>query len=96
LSATQRDEPHPARRHTIIGPVTVRGAAASVAHESAAADLVERCCAPVRRFADGLAKVPGARVLNDVVLNQVLVRFGDDDAPTPEVIRRVLADGTAS
>jgi len=29
-----------------------------------------------------------------VVLNQVLVRFGDDDALTREVVRRVQADGT--
>jgi hypothetical protein len=37
-------------------------------------------------------------VLNEVVLNQVLVRFldpgGDHDARTREVIRRVQADGT--
>jgi glutamate/tyrosine decarboxylase-like PLP-dependent enzyme len=59
------------------------------------ADLVERCCAHARRFADGLAEVPGARVLNDVVLNQVLVRFGDDDEVTRKVVRRILADGTA-
>ena len=59
------------------------------------ADLVERCCAHARRFAAGVADMPGARVLNDVVLNQVLVRFGDDDEVTREVVRRVLADGTA-
>jgi hypothetical protein len=34
-------------------------------------------------------------VLNDVVLNQVLLRFGDDDARTNEVIARVQAGGTA-
>jgi hypothetical protein len=33
--------------------------------------------------------------VNDVVLNQVLVRFGDDDQRTREVIGRVQADGTA-
>jgi glutamate/tyrosine decarboxylase-like PLP-dependent enzyme len=59
------------------------------------ADLVERCCGHARRFADGLADLPGARVLNEVVLNQVLVRFADDDELTREVVRRVLADGTA-
>jgi glutamate/tyrosine decarboxylase-like PLP-dependent enzyme len=59
------------------------------------ADLVERCCAHARRFADGIAQIPSAQVLNDVVLNQVLVRFGDDDETTREVVRGMLADGTA-
>jgi glutamate/tyrosine decarboxylase-like PLP-dependent enzyme len=59
------------------------------------ADLVERCCAHARRFADGIAAIPGAQILNDVVLNQVLVRFGDDDEMSREVGRRVLQDGTA-
>ena len=58
-------------------------------------DLVERCCGHARRLADGLASVPGARVLNDVVLNQVLVRFGEDDGRTREVIERVQAGGEA-
>ena len=40
------------------------------------------------------AREPGVEVLNDVVLNQVLVRFGDDDEITQEVVRRVQADGT--
>ncbi len=38
-------------------------------------DLVERCCALARRMAGDLAVAPGVEVLNDVVLNQVLVRF---------------------
>ena len=42
------------------------------------ADLVERCCALARRFAVELATLDGVTVVNDVVLNQVLVRFGDD------------------
>ena len=37
----------------------------------------------------------GVEVLNDVVLNQVLVRFGDSDERTREVIARVQEDGTA-
>ena len=36
-------------------------------------DLVERCCALARRFADGLAAIPGVEVLNSVELNQVLL-----------------------
>jgi glutamate/tyrosine decarboxylase-like PLP-dependent enzyme len=58
------------------------------------ADLVEGCCALARRMAERLAAEPGVAVLNDVVLNQVLVRFGDDDGVTAEVIRRVQDEGT--
>jgi glutamate/tyrosine decarboxylase-like PLP-dependent enzyme len=58
-------------------------------------DLVERCCALARRMADALAAVPDVRVLNDVTLNQVLVRFGDDDERTRDVIRRVQESGEA-
>jgi glutamate/tyrosine decarboxylase-like PLP-dependent enzyme len=62
------------------------------------AELVERCCRHARRFADTLAAAGGVEVLNEVVLNQVLVRFldpgGDHDGRTREVIRRVQADGT--
>jgi glutamate/tyrosine decarboxylase-like PLP-dependent enzyme len=56
------------------------------------ADLVERSCAHARLFAE-LLEASGATILNDVVLNQVLVRFGDGET-TREVIRRVQADGT--
>jgi glutamate/tyrosine decarboxylase-like PLP-dependent enzyme len=58
------------------------------------AELVERCCHHARAFADHLGAEPGVEVLNDVVLNQVLVRFGDDDETTREVVRRVQEDGT--
>ena len=40
------------------------------------ADLVERSCRHAARFADGLSAA-GYEILNDVVLNQVLVSFGD-------------------
>ncbi len=40
------------------------------------AEMIERCCAHARRFAEGL-RAAGHTVLNDVVLNQVVVRFGD-------------------
>ena len=61
--------------------------------------LVDRCCARARRFAEQLGRVSRVHVLNEVVLNQVLVRFdppggGDTDAFTREVIARVQADGT--
>ncbi len=58
-------------------------------------DLVERCCALAVQLADRLRDEADVAVLNDVVLNQVLVRFGDDDARTNEVIRRVQEEGTA-
>jgi len=61
--------------------------------------LVDRSCALAQRFAERLGRAPGVQVLNEVVLNQVLVRFeppggGDADAFTREVIARVQADGT--
>jgi glutamate/tyrosine decarboxylase-like PLP-dependent enzyme len=61
--------------------------------------VVDRCCALARRFAERLQRSPGVQVLNDVVLNQVLVRFeppggGDADTFTREVIGRVQTDGT--
>src|SRR5262249_15944040 len=37
--------------------------------------IVDRCCALARRFAERLGRAPGVHVLNEVVLNQVLVRF---------------------
>lgn len=51
------------------------------------AELIERCCAHARRFAE-LLTAGGATVLNDVVLNQVLV------AAPLDAIARVQADGT--
>jgi glutamate/tyrosine decarboxylase-like PLP-dependent enzyme len=59
------------------------------------ADLVERCCARANRLADAMSDLDGAEVLNDVVLNQVLVRFGDDDATTRAVIEHVQREGEA-
>jgi glutamate/tyrosine decarboxylase-like PLP-dependent enzyme len=56
------------------------------------AELVERCCALARRFAEGLAALEGVTVVNDVVLNQVLVRFGDDEE-TSRVIDAVQRSG---
>jgi glutamate/tyrosine decarboxylase-like PLP-dependent enzyme len=60
---------------------------------SGAADLVERCCALARRFADGLAAHDGIEIANDVVLNQVLVRVGDADL-TDRLERRLQEEGT--
>jgi glutamate/tyrosine decarboxylase-like PLP-dependent enzyme len=55
-------------------------------------ELVERCCAQARRFADGLASLPGAELLNEVVLNQVLFRFETDER-TDAVLAGVQEDG---
>jgi glutamate/tyrosine decarboxylase-like PLP-dependent enzyme len=56
------------------------------------ADLVQRNCALARRFAAGMSAA-GYAVLNDVVLNQVLVDFGDAER-TDAVIAAVQRDGT--
>ncbi len=48
-------------------------------------ELIDQSCHHARRFAQGLSEA-GYEVLNDVVLNQVLVSFGD-----PETTRRVIA-----
>lgn len=61
------------------------------------ADLVDRLCDRAVQFADALSAVDGVEVLNDVVLNQVLVRFtgaDDADAHTRAVIDRIQHDGT--
>ncbi len=68
------------------------------------AELVDRCCRLAARMADGLRDVPGVAILNDVVLNQVLVRFAPPDRPSADdaaidaftraVIAAVQADGT--
>jgi glutamate/tyrosine decarboxylase-like PLP-dependent enzyme len=56
------------------------------------ADLVERTCVYASRFAEGLNSA-GYQVLNDVVINQVLVFFGDEET-TRRVIAGIQADGT--
>jgi glutamate/tyrosine decarboxylase-like PLP-dependent enzyme len=59
---------------------------------SGLAGLLNRSCAQARRFARGLEE-GGFRVLNEVVLNQVLVSFGSDEE-TLRVVEGVQADGT--
>ena len=70
---------------------------------SGLADLIERDCAHARRMAERLAAGPRVTTLNEVVLNQALVRFegpeGDadgakGDARTRAVIDAVQRDGT--
>ena len=59
---------------------------------SGVAQMLERCCRHARRFASELRSA-GCTVLNEVVLNQVLVSFGDADT-TRRVIAELQADGT--
>lgn len=58
------------------------------------ADMIARCCSAARQLADRLRLEPGVAVLNDVVLNQVLVRFESEGAGniTPQVIAAVQSD----
>jgi glutamate/tyrosine decarboxylase-like PLP-dependent enzyme len=57
------------------------------------ARIVENCCARAAQLAELLANLPEAEIVNDVTLNQVLMRFGDDDAATDAVISAVQDDG---
>jgi threonine aldolase len=54
--------------------------------------MIERCCRHARRFAQALGAA-GYAVLNEVVLNQVLVSFGDASM-TRRVVTELQADGT--
>jgi glutamate/tyrosine decarboxylase-like PLP-dependent enzyme len=56
------------------------------------AAMIERCCRHAERFAAGLRDA-GYEILNEVVLNQVLVSFGDA-ATTRRVIEALQAEGT--
>ena len=58
------------------------------------ADLVDGCCDHAQRIAARLDEDDRVEILNDVVLNQVLVRFADSDAVTDEVIDRIQREGT--
>jgi glutamate/tyrosine decarboxylase-like PLP-dependent enzyme len=56
-------------------------------------DLVDGCCEHAQRIAARLAAHEDVEILNDVVLNQVLVRFAGSDDVTDRVIARVQHDG---
>jgi glutamate/tyrosine decarboxylase-like PLP-dependent enzyme len=58
------------------------------------ADLIDRCCDHAELMATRLEAADGVEILNDVVLNQVIVRFADDDEVTNAVIESVQDDGT--
>jgi len=58
------------------------------------AEMVERNCAQAQRIAKQLNSIPGAEVLNDVVLNQVLVRLPGGDDAARAAIAAIQRDGT--
>ena len=61
---------------------------------SGVAEMVERSCARARQFAEGVVELEGCEVLNEVVLNQVLFRFADDEE-TNAALAAVQASGEA-
>ncbi|MBA3244008.1 MAG: aspartate aminotransferase family protein, partial [Actinobacteria bacterium] len=61
---------------------------------SGIAAMVEGSCARAQELASILEVAEDVEILNEVVLNQVLVRFGGDDRVTQDVVRRVQEDGT--
>ena len=56
------------------------------------ADLIERTCSHAEKFAEGLSTA-GYKILNDVVVNQVLVSFGSSEK-TDKIISEIQNDGT--
>jgi glutamate/tyrosine decarboxylase-like PLP-dependent enzyme len=58
------------------------------------AGLVDRCCERASQFEAEVSRLPGCTVLNDVVINQVLFRFADDET-TSAVLGHVQASGEA-
>jgi len=58
------------------------------------ASLIDGCCDRAREFAEILGRDKRVTILNDVVLNQVLVRFSNSDDITRDVIARVQREGT--
>jgi hypothetical protein len=58
--------------------------------------MIERNCAQARRMAQRLAAIPGAKVLNDVVLSQVLVQIPGGDNANRAAVAAIQRDGTCS
>jgi glutamate/tyrosine decarboxylase-like PLP-dependent enzyme len=58
------------------------------------AEMIERNCAQARRMAGRLAAIPGASVINDVVLNQVLLRLPGGDDANRGAVAAIQRDGT--
>ncbi len=73
--------------------ITVYAALRHLGREGVA-KLIQRNCDQAKQMAELLRTVPGVEILTDVVLNQVLVRFGGDDDTTRRVIAGVQQEGT--
>lgn len=58
------------------------------------AEMIERNCAQARRMAKQLSGIPGAEVLNEIVLNQVLVRLPGGDDANRAAVAAIQRDGT--
>lgn len=58
------------------------------------AELIERNCAQARRMAERLTAIPGAVIVNDVVLNQVLVRLPGGDDTNKAAVLALQREGT--
>ena len=84
---TGRRTPRAARARSRSGQRCARSGARGSRRWSSAA-------VPARGASPTSSPQDGVEVLNDVVLNQVLVRFGDDDATTDAVVAAVQAEGT--
>ena len=53
--------------------------------------IVEKCCMLAREFAAGVARIPGAQVVNEVSLNQVLVRWDPPMGNSADDFHRAIA-----
>jgi glutamate/tyrosine decarboxylase-like PLP-dependent enzyme len=99
ITASYYPDPGPKREPMQWGPESSRRARAveiwaalRSLGTSGVADLIERTCSHAARFAEGF-RTAGYEVLNDVVLNQVLISFGDD-ATTARTIDAIQIEGT--
>ena len=63
------------------------------------AALIDQCCASARLAAELLGREPGIAILNEVTLNQLIIRFAADspdeegDTMTRKTIEKIQADG---
>lgn len=93
-----KDEPRDGMNWVLELSRRARGVATYAALRSlgraGVADLVERCCRNAQRFATSVSEEPGIEVVNDVVFNQVALRFDDSDAQTRAVVSAVQEGGT--
>lgn len=92
LASEQRDQidysPDSSRRARAVDA----WAALKSLGRSGLSDMIDRNCAQASRLAEGLSGA-GIEVLNDVVLNQVVVSFGDEER-THEIIKAIQESGT--